>query len=63
MTKQRSRYCNSKYKNKEDASSEIWNMPSSTNREEGSNDQDMDLQNLIKAQQPIKPIKLLRFQI
>ena len=47
----------------EDASSEIQNIPSLTNREEGSTDQDMDLQNLIKAQQPIKPIKLLRFHI
>ena len=63
MTRQCSRYCKSEYKNNEDASSEIRNMPSSTNREEGSTDQDMDLQNLIKAQQPIKPIKLLRFQI
>ena len=49
MTRQCSRYCKSEYKNNEDASSEIRNMPSSTNREEGSTDQDMDLQNLIKA--------------
>ena len=63
MTRQCSRYYKSEYKNKEDASSEIRNMPSSTNWEEGLTDQDTDLQNLIKAQQPIKPIKLLRFQI
>ena len=63
MTRQCSRYCKSEYKNKEDASSEIRNMPSLTNREEGLTDRDIDLQNLIKAQQPIKPIKLLRFQI
>ena len=42
------------------ASLEIRNMPSSTYREEGSTDRDMDLQNLIKGQQPIK---LLRFHI
>ena len=49
MTRQYSRYYKSEYKNKEDASSEIQKMPSSTNREEVSNNQDMDLQNLIKA--------------
>ena len=60
MTRQYSRYCKSGYKNKEDASLEIRNMPSSTNQEEGSTNRDMDLHNLIKAQQPIK---LLRYQI
>ena len=63
MTRQCLGYCKSEYKNKEDASLEIQNMPSSTNRKEGSTDRDTDLQNLIKAQQPFKPIKLLRFQI
>ena len=61
MTRQCLRYYKSEYKNKEDASLEIQNMPSSTNRKEGSTDRDTDLQNLIKAQQPFKPIKLLRF--
>ena len=63
MTRQCLRYYKLEYKNKEDASSETRNMPSSTNWEEGLTDRDTDLQNLIKAQQPIKPIKLLRFQI
>ena len=60
MNRQYSKYCKSKYKNKEDASSKIQNMPSLTNQEEGLTNRDMDLNNLIKAQQPIK---LLRFQI
>ena len=38
-------------------------MPSSTDWEEGLTDRDMDLQNLIKAQQLIKLIKWLAFQI
>ena len=57
MTRQCFRYCKSEYKNKEDASSEIQNMPGSTNWEEGLNNRDMDMQNLIKAQQPIKLLK------
>ena len=38
-------------------------MPCLTDWEEGSTNWDMDLQNLIKAQQLIKLIKWLRFQI
>ena len=43
MTRQYSRYYKLEYKNKEDASSQIRNMPSSTNQEEGSTNRDMDL--------------------
>ena len=35
----------------------------STDKEEGSTNRDAFLQNLIKAHQPIKPIKWLEFQI
>ena len=38
-------------------------MPGSTDWEEGLTDRNMDLQNLISAQQLIKPIKWLGFQI
>ena len=38
-------------------------MPSSIDQDCGLTDRDTDLQNLIKAQQLIKPIKLLWFQI
>ena len=50
MIRQYLRCCKSEYKNKEAAGSRNSKHASSTNQEEGSTDQDMNLQNLIKAQ-------------
>ena len=50
MIRQYSRCCKSEYKKKKAVGSGIWKMPSSTDQEEGSTNQDMNLQNLIKAQ-------------
>ena len=60
MIRQCSRCWKSEYKNKQAASSKIRNMPSSTDQEQGSTNQDANSADFIFGPLLIKPNKVIR---